>query len=312
MRVLPNHIEKMLALLFLKLESTFNVSNRCIDEVVEELNFISHSASGPIIKRILQSCLRKHNCEIDESVVSDMVTLSSAYKRRSYYIEQFDVVEPVEYVLDREENRSFQYVPILKSLLQVLSQKEIRYLILKNREAQSNSETQYRAFSDGIYYKTNELFSAEDPTIAIILYVDDFEICNPLGTSRKKHKVTAVYWVLADVPALLRSSLTSIFLAILCKADDVKRFGYSTVFEPLLKDLVSLEEVGLYVPALGKIVNGTVFCVVADNLGAHSLGGFVENFSGSYICRFCLGDKSKFQVEEVRTGAFPLRAKEQH
>lgn len=278
-RVLPNHIEKMLALLFLKLESTFNVSNRCIDEVVEELNFISHSASGPIIKHILQSCLRKHNCEIDESVVSDMVTelcvanpftsalsssgpLSSAYKRRSYYIEQFDVVEPVEYVLDREENRSFQYVPILKSLLQVLSQKEIRDLILKNREAQSNSETQYRAFSDGIYYKTNELFSAEDPTIAIILYVDDFEICNPLGTSRKKHKVTAVYWVLADVPALLRSSLTSIFLAILCKADDVKRFGYSTVLQPLLKDLVSLEEEGLYVPALGKIVKGTVFCVI--------------------------------------------------
>ncbi len=32
-------------------------------------NFISHSASGPIIKRILQSCLRKHNGKIEESVV---------------------------------------------------------------------------------------------------------------------------------------------------------------------------------------------------------------------------------------------------
>lgn len=58
----------------------------------------------------------------------------------------------------------------------------------------------------------------------------------------KKNTVTAVYWVLADVPALLRSSLTSIFLAILCKADDVKKFVYSTVLEPLLKDLVTLEE----------------------------------------------------------------------
>lgn len=53
-RDLTNLIEKKLALSFLKLESTFNVSNRCIDEVVEELNFICQSASGPLIKDILQ------------------------------------------------------------------------------------------------------------------------------------------------------------------------------------------------------------------------------------------------------------------
>ena len=71
---LQNLLEKRLALLFLKLESIFNVPNRCIDEVIEELHFISHSASGPIMKDTLQSCLRKHNCDIDEAVVSDMVT----------------------------------------------------------------------------------------------------------------------------------------------------------------------------------------------------------------------------------------------
>lgn len=41
-------------------------------------------------------------------------------------------------------------------------------------------------FSDGIYYKTNELFSGEDSTIDIVLYVDDW--------SR----------LLTDVPVLLR------------------------------------------------------------------------------------------------------------
>ncbi len=313
--------------MFLKLESVFNVSNRRIDEVIEELHFISHSASGPIIKDILQSCLGKHSCEVDEAVVSDMVTdlcdanpftstlshsgpLSSAYKRRAFFKEQSGVVEPVEYVLSKEENRTFQYIPLLKSLLQALTRKEIRDFIFHNDEVQSNSDSQYRALSDGNYYKTNELFPGEHPTIAVILYVDDFEICNPLGTSRKKHKVTSVYWVLAGVPALLRSSLRSIFLAILCKADDVKRFGYRTVLEPLLKDLVSLEEEGLYVPALGRKVKGTVFSFVADNLGAHSMGGFVENLSGSYVCRFCLGEHSQLQVEEVRTGAFQARTKE--
>lgn len=99
---LPNLLGKKITLLFLKLESIFNVSNRYIDEVIEELYFISHSASGPIIKNIIQSCLAKHNCEIDEAVVSDMVTefcnanpltftlsrsgpLSTAYKRRAFF-----------------------------------------------------------------------------------------------------------------------------------------------------------------------------------------------------------------------------------
>ena len=116
------------------------------------------------------------------------------------------------------------------------------------------------------------------------------EICNPLGTIRKKHKITAVYWVSADLPSLLRSELNLIFLAILCKPEDVKRFGYCAMLEPLLKDLVYLEKQGLYVPAVGRRVKGTVFSVVADYLGAHSMGGFVESFSRSYVCRFCLGE----------------------
>lgn len=40
----------------------------------------------------------------------------------------------------------------------------------------------------------------------------------------KKNKVTAVYWALADVPALLRSLLTSMLLAVLCKAEVIAKY----------------------------------------------------------------------------------------
>lgn len=174
---------------------------------------------------------------------------------------------------------------------------------------QSNSETQYKSFHAGTHFKANKLFSDNDLAIALNLYVDEFEVCNPLGTLRKKHKVTAVYWVLANVPQLFRSSLTSIFLAILCKADDIKQYRYSSVLEPLLKDLSSHQEEGLYIPFLGRRVKGIVTCVIADNLGAHSIGGFVESFSSSYVCRWCLGEQSKFQEREVRTGTFSPKTK---
>lgn len=101
-------------------------------------------------------------------------------------------------------------------------------------------------------------------------------------------------------------------MAILCKAVDVKRFGYDIVLEPLLKDLSVLEQEGVFVPCAGKNIKGTVFCVAADNLGAHSLGGLVENFTGPYICRFCLGSHSEYSQKEVRCGEFPPRTKETH
>lgn len=45
--------------LFLKLESTFNVPNKCIDEIIEELQFICCSASGPLIRDV-ESTLKQH------------------------------------------------------------------------------------------------------------------------------------------------------------------------------------------------------------------------------------------------------------
>ncbi len=74
MRELPDLIEKNVAHLLLKVESIFNVPQRCIDELVEELHFISSSASGPILKGILESCLQKHTCEVDDLIISEMVT----------------------------------------------------------------------------------------------------------------------------------------------------------------------------------------------------------------------------------------------
>lgn len=84
--------------------------------------------------------------------------------------------------------------------------------------------------------------SVQEDRVSLVLYIDDFEVCNPLGTSRNKHKVTAVYWLLANIPGHLRSTLASISLAIPCKAEDTKQFGFHSILEPLLTDIQSLEK----------------------------------------------------------------------
>ena len=52
------------------------------------------------------------------------------------------------------------------------------------------------------------------------------------------------------------------------------------MLDPLLKDLVILEEHGAFISQLNEVIKGSVSCIITDNLGAHGLAGFVESFSG--------------------------------
>lgn len=103
---LSRFIKEKFGSLFLKLESTFNVANKCIDEIVNELQFISCTASVPVIRELIESTLRTHSCELDTAVISDLVKIlskahpissalasdgpfSTSYKRREFMKEHF-------------------------------------------------------------------------------------------------------------------------------------------------------------------------------------------------------------------------------
>lgn len=196
---------------------------------------------------------------------------------------------------------------------QLLSKDGIIDDVLANCSAHSNETAEeYKSFQDGEFFKQNQFLSEGELKLCVTLYIDDFEVCNPLGTSRTKHKLCAMYWILSNLPPSQQSSLSSIHLALLCKSSHIKTYGYGKVLEPLFHDLVVLEKHGVFVPQIGKNVKGTVQSVVADNLGAHGLAGFVQTFSGEYVCRFCTGSFSDFQSKQVQSGDFRLRFKESH
>lgn len=186
---------------------------------------------------------------------------STSYKRREFMKEHFSVVEPIQYILNEKECKTFQYLPILQSLSQVLNNKSDEEKLL-DTDRNSVTAFKYQSFHDGSNFQINVFFSEED-RLSLILYIADFEVCNPLGTSRKRHKVTALYWILGNIPAQSQSALTCFNLAVLCKAADTKTFGYQK--EPLLTDLRTSRlqpRDGLFVPGMGKVVKGTVMCVV--------------------------------------------------
>ena len=72
-------------------------------------------------------------------------------------------------------------------------------------------------FTDGSLFRSNELFGNNDTALKILLYFDDVNLCNPL--TNEVHKITLLYYQLANLPIEYRSKLNSIYLLGVCKTD---------------------------------------------------------------------------------------------
>lgn len=87
------------------------------------------------------------------------------------------------------------------------------------------------------------------------MYQDAFEMANPLGSAKKKHKVLAVYLSVANLPAYVRSN-TEHMSIVLC-GEDVKQFGCAKLFAQMLDDLKDLEENGICI----NVVTAALYCI---------------------------------------------------
>lgn len=316
-------LEHKIASLFLCMQSVLHVSKSALQKIVEEFNDILHFSKYQSLQTI-KEVLNKHSIELDDCVVQEINdaifktnplirtteakgALSTDHRRNLYFKEHFPVIEPTEYTYKRTHKNTFVYVSLIQVLENLLRESDFSAKLVFNNE---NKPGKYRSFQDGQYFKENKLLGVQETSISIGLYIDDFEVCNPLGTSRKIHKITAVYWVLLNLPAKFRSTLPLIQVAVLGKSVDVKLFGYDAFLYPLIKDIQSLERNGVFVEVLDKFVKGTVFCVCADNLGAHSLAGFHESFNVEKFCRFCCLNRDQIANTEARD--CQLRTVEQH
>lgn len=267
-------VKLKLASLFLRMQTLLHVSKSATQDIVDELYEIG-TLAGECTKTSIENVLRQHNCNIEGTTLA-LITeaiqgtnplgflsrsgpFGTDHKRSTFFKDNFPVIEPVEYVIDADRKKTFVYVPILSVLTELLSRNDVLDKVLAEESCSELQSGQFKSFRDGLFFKENPLLSGDELSIAVGLYIDDFEVCNPLGTSRKKHKVCALYWVIANLPIKYRSALSSIYLAVFCKSDDLKTFGYTQILDPLLKDLQILENQGVFIQRLGQILKGRCF-----------------------------------------------------
>lgn len=145
-----------------------------------------------------------------------------------------------------------------------------------------------------IWLKKIQNYSKNDIVIPMFLYLDSFEINNPLGSHAGQQSLTGVYYSFPTIPSHCLSSLQNIFVAMIFKSRDNKKFGNDSCLYNLVNELTDLATTGLEIITSNKVhkVFIVLGLVLGDNLGLNTNLGFSKSFSSNYYCRFCKTHKS--------------------
>jgi len=81
-------------------------------------------------------------------------------------------------------------------------------------EQNANVSHSYTLYRSGSLFAGNRLFGAEINSLQIGMYNDDFETVHPLGTSKGLYKLSAFYWMTANLPITTHNEAVMFLLAL--------------------------------------------------------------------------------------------------
>jgi len=189
-----------------------------------------------------------------------------------------------------ETARTFYYVPILKTLENILSDDHMREVLVFNNEY--SNDCFIRSFNNGSLCKIHPVFSLNLQALQIVLYHDEVQICNAVGNHVKKHKLYMFYFFLLNLPPKYRTKLEDIKLVAIARSVDVKEYGFNAILKPLLQDMKMLSSPDGYTFILENerciTLQGALAAYIADTPASHEAAGFKEGVGGSFKkCRHC-------------------------
>jgi len=228
-------------------------------------------------------------------------SLDSEFKRFKYFKEKGTLIEPELYVIGQQTigkqidsnyvivptNVTGQYISVKSVLQKLFDLPDFLQQILNYMQSLSIESNGISNIIQAELFKKLQEKYPNRTIIPLIFYYDEFEVNDPLGSQTGTHKIGAVYYSLPCLPPNVRSHLVNIQVALLFNSIDRKEFGNRKTFLPLIKELKFLHTHPVYKTNdnIDIYVNCRLF--VADNLGRHEIGGFVQSFSANNPCSVC-------------------------
>ena len=259
------------------------------------------SLLGQKVKEILPSDTFEEIKDLFENETALFNGLQTLPLQKKYLEENYDLLpfdelslgEKMKYFkkgnkrIISEASDTYIYIPIIESLRQILSSSKIRNVLFCDNF--SSCEGVYYDICDGTIYKDNEYFKVYKNALAIIIYHDDVEICNALGSKSGKHKLDLYYYTIVNLPPQYRSRHAAVRLIAIAKTKHVKEYGVNKILRTLVDDLITLYDGVKLNYGLNSItIYGKVVACTGDTLGQHLWAGFKEGVGASFQrCRHC-------------------------
>lgn len=311
-----NYASKLLASLYSNPQIPRNVVQTVVNDMTSIFDNIHHTLQRRVSKLLSNAnisieCFNHFNSILDiiEHPFSD---LNTEYKRIKYYTQIGTYVPPQEYIVGERLNENLQhndftlvpvnctqqFIPMRHVLQNFFKLKNVLTDTLEYMNKCRLYNSVLMNFPQGSVWQEKLKSYQSQIVLPIFLFFDDYEIGNPLGSHSGIHKLGAVYMSIPCLPPHRQSSLSNIFLALLFHSSDRQKFGNNVIFRPLINELNFLRTTGIdfdLVNFKGNI-KFDLGLIIGDNLGIHSITGFVESFSSNYPCRMCRSNK--FEIKK--------------
>lgn len=90
---------------------------------------------------------------------------------------------------------------------------------------------------DGLYLNSHTFFKLDPEALLLLLYVDNFEIVNSIGTHRVTHEFTIYYMQLLNISPVYHSKLELMQLVSIAKTTNLNKFGFDNLKKNIVSDV---------------------------------------------------------------------------
>ncbi|CAG5073528.1 Protein of unknown function [Cotesia congregata] len=230
-------------------------------------NFVKNSPLNTFITGLIQRLEdlgeRSENLydfrEIQDVLSNPFKDLTSEFRRLEAFKSNGTYVPPQKIKIgEREDYRNsegvtklvkipvtIEYISITVSLKNFLELPNIFESILDYMGTLSDESSIHQNVLKGQLWKVKKKSIGDKLLLPLVLYHDDYETNNPLGSHRGLAKTGAVYINIPCLPPNLQSNLENIFVPLLFNSLDEKDFSYQIILNKLLEELKELQTTGL-------------------------------------------------------------------
>lgn len=308
------------------LNSNMSLNRTVIQDILQNVIKLFSSSFLDIILDCIEHSFRDTETSVILKIMIEMLKkiwekFGTEHKRYKYFSTHKNFIEPIQYTVGTTtdnsrknnevslvlKNRTAVHVSVKKTLLSFFSIPNVFDEIVKYQNNILPNDPLFTILQGKLWKNIVSNYSNKI-VMPLVLYYDDFETCNPLGSHAGVYKLGALYFTIASIPPKYARRIENIFLALLFHSQDRVTYGNRSVFEILLKELKELETEGLLITSNGVTFNVcfVVLLIVGDNLGIHFIFGYPECFVANYCCRFCTENKENIRklidlkVESIR------------